>query len=73
MNSPSIEVQRPEAECFKCKKKGHIAAVCKDIKWLNAESPQAEVDPVFQGIIHFFEPTSSRIYGNEDKDGSIGQ
>ena len=33
-----------DAECFKCKKKGHIAAVCKEINWLNTEGLPMEID-----------------------------
>ena len=43
-----------EAECFKCKKKGHIAAVCKDIKWLNAEGPPEEEYPGIPGEYTLF-------------------
>ena len=34
-----------DAKCFKCRKKGHIAAVCKEINWLNTEGLPTEMDP----------------------------
>ena len=48
-NHKEKDCQLKEGECFKCKKKGHIAAVCKEIKWLNTESLPVEKDPGIPG------------------------
>ena len=53
-NHAEKDCRLKEAECFKCKKKGHIAAVCKEIKRLNAESSPAEEDPGIPGEYTLF-------------------
>ena len=55
----TVGLRMPSVSNVRRKKKGHIAAVCKEINWLNTEGLPMEIDSCIPEEYAFFEPTSS--------------